>query len=290
MDDSCHPRRRRVEWRFLSLLAAFVVAMPVSAFGQTKPFNGPEDYERQVNEKCREATRLTALPSGEYELEGKIYGPEQLVGVLNARDPRPGCVQVQGDRHDAVLGDRMYWLMKKLQGVILRWPPPPKALCANDAPGLRGMAEEACASLPAAEFAPLTTQEYQDLKREESSLSACVLSYQVKHRGFTGSISDDRIQRRLAKDGVLPAFKADVAAYFPGLTPAPPPGGKLAKGELGEVQGLSWALVYRATQKDSLIKALQAKALYTKYMAMGTEGACQPVDTFTQLLEKSRPQ
>ncbi len=143
--------------------------------------------------------------------------------------------------------------------------------------------------LPETEFAPLTSQEYQDFEREHSHLSGCVLGYQVNHRGFTGSLSDDRIQRRLAKQGVLPGMKAEVAAYFPGLSPAPPPDGKAGKGEFGEVQGLSWALVYRATDKGSLVEALQARALYAKYMAMGTEGACRPSETFTQLLDKSKP-
>lgn len=291
MDDLYRARPQRAEWFFLSVLAAFiVVATPASAFAQNKPFDGPEDYKRQVEEKCREPVRLTALASGEYELEGRTYTPEQLVEALNAKEPKPGCLQIQGERNDPVLGDRMYWLGKRLQGTILRWPPPPKALCANDATGLTSMSEEACASLPETEFAPLTPREYQDLKREHSRLSGCLLKYQVEHRGFTGSISDDRIQRRLAKEGVLPALRADAAAYFPGLAPAPPPDGKPAKGEFGELQGLSWALVYRATQKGSLVEALQARALYAKYMAMGTEGTCRPSETFTQLLEKSKPQ
>lgn len=280
---------RRIGCALRGLLATLVAVAPMYACAQdaSAPISSPRPRGAP---ECVDPQQLTALPGGDYQWKGANYAPAQLIDALKAASPRPMCLKVQGERQDAVLGDRMYWLMREMSGVVVSWPPPPRTLCASSAPGFAALRDEACASLPASEFAPLTAGEFQDLRRAQSTLSGCVLRYQVDHRGLTGSISDIRIQKRLAKDGVLPAMKADVAAYFPALAPAASPDGKLASGDVGDIQGLSWALVSRATQQGRLLESLQADALFTKYMAMGTEGACAPSDVFTRLLQKSKPQ
>lgn len=166
-------------------------------------------------------------------------------------------------------------------------PLAPKRACvlATEPAGL-----DACTTLPAEEFAPLTTDDYLALRREDIALSSCILSLGLKDPkpNLFGENLDDKLWRRTIKAGKAPELVRE-AATLPGYLGVDDPALASAKQASKQFRRVIWGLMeYSVQPQRTAIEAARAQALYSKYTAMGSEGACQASPVFLSLLNQAK--
>ena len=170
----------------------------------------------------------------------------------------------------------------------------PSKYCARAPRGLGSTVGAAidtagCHQLPAAEFHPLSVEEFIGLNGELEALSACVLRYEMKDMqpDFFGNSMDDKLWRRVIKAGKARDLFVEASA-LPGYITAAEVASLSPREINKQFPKVIWDLQNYAMGADrKQLDTLRARSIYYRYTAMGTKGECVPSETFTRLLEKS---